>query len=63
MQSWKFHSSIPGGALVGRNNPQEKTARSRGPLGDMGKGGCPAGRTFGRGSAYSQEKAADPGEQ
>ena len=52
-------------ALVGRVNPQEQTARSKGSSGHMGKGSSPTGRTFGRGhAAFPQAKApVDPRQQ
>ena len=33
----KLHRSIPGSALVGRENPQEQTAKSKVSLGHMGE--------------------------
>ena len=61
----KLHSSIPGSALVGRANPQEQTAKSKGASGHTGRGGSSAERAFGRGCAASpQEKIpANPREQ
>ena len=45
----------PGGALVGRANPQEQRGRSKRPSGHTGRDGSLAGRTFGRGNADSPQ--------
>ena len=61
----KLRGSIPGGALVGRENPQEQRVRAKESEGHTGRGGYPSGRTSGRGwAATPQAKVpADPGEQ
>ena len=54
MQGLKLRSSIPGGALVRRANPQEQS-EVQAVLGPHRRGGSPDGRTFGRGCAQSQQ--------
>ena len=64
MQSLKLCSSMPGGDLVGRENPQEQS-KVQGSSGHRGTGGSPDGRTFGRGCVVPPQAKflADPGEQ
>ena len=59
-QSLKRRSSIPGGALVGRANPQEQSG-VRAVLGPHGTGGSFAGRTSG--GDCGRPVPADPREQ